>query len=504
MKINIVDKIIQVVSPSLALRRTSNKAKLEVMQKAVRRYEGAGYGDRFSGFNSHVDQSLNFMVHNDIKNLVARSRNLSINNPYAKRAPKLIANNVIGTGIVPTPTGKKRDVDKIKEAWKNFGLKTTCDYNDDFNFYGLQKLIMRTVVTSGEALVLRKRVSSSVNKFGLQYLVLEGDYIDQTKHNYTGGNYINEAYDYYGIRFDKNNKKIGYWIYTRHPLEGNIESVLVDIKDVIHVYEVDRAGQHRGVPFASSTILKQRDLDDYEDAEVLGKKAASCMPIFVTNGDPDAKIGEDARIEDIAPGTVNYLKPGEQVTMSQPPQNPGFDPFIKTQHRAIANGYGITYEQLTGDLSNVNFSSGRMGWLEFQRNVDDWQFSLIVTKFCDKAFGWFLEACEIAIGVKASDISVDWTAPRREMIDPSKELKALKEKVRSGFASWSETVRELGDNPADVLRQLTEDQKAFVQAGLMVDSNPFFELNAKIQMTSANNNELPPNPDEEDAGKSKE
>lgn len=483
---NIIDRTIALLSPKAALRRVTNRARMQLMEMHTRRYEGAAYGPRHSGFYGKVDQSPNQLLHQDLRNLVTRSRHLSINNPYAKRAPKIIANNVVGTGILPTPVGDREEVDKINAAWRSWGESLQCDYNGDFNFYGLQKLIMRTIVVSGEALILRKRVKFETNRLGIQLLLLEGDFIDQTRHSYAGGGgYTKGQYDYYGIRFDENNKKIGYWIYDRHPLEGNIESSFVPIEDIIHIYEVERSGQNRGVPFSASTILKQRDLDDYEDAEILGKKAASCMPIFVTNNDLEGSAGSyDDKVEHLEPGTINYLKPGESVSFAQPPQNPGFSEFIKTQHRAIANGYGLTYEQLTGDLSNVNFSSARLGWIEFQRMVDDWQYLLMIPKFCEKAYAWFLEACNIALGTR-TNISVNWTAPRREMIDPVKEINGMKNMVRAGFTSWQEVVKQQGYNPEDVLRELKEDQAKFKEAELMPEWSQYFEMMASIAVENA-------------------
>jgi lambda family phage portal protein len=493
---NIFDKAIALVAPKMGLERARSREALSIIEEhkdrriQKRRFEGAGYGHRYEGFNSKVDISLNQLIHSDIKQLVLRSRNLSINNPYAKRAAKVISNNVVGTGIVPTispATRNKKDVDIVKRAWKKWGEKNICDYDGKFNFYGIEKLLMRTVVTSGEALVIKKSVSSGFSEIGLQLLVLEGEYIDMTKHNYLGGGYIiGQPYDYYGIRFDSDNRILGYWIYDRHPLEGNIRSTFVKAENVIHIYDVDRAQQHRGVPFSSTTILKQRDLDDYEDAEIVAKKVAASFAGFVQNTDPANDTHDNDRFDHIEPGTINYLNPNETMAFPTPPQNPGYSDFIKNTLRAIATGYGVTYEQLTNDYSNVNFSSGRMGWLEFQKNVDEWQSQMLIPMFCEKAFEWFLEGCRIGLGISKDNINVSWTAPRREMIDPVKELNALVKRSRAGFVSWQETVRELGFNPEDVLQQLSADQKAFQNAGLMPDSNPMFELMAKLAMNKGN------------------
>jgi capsid protein len=62
------------------------------------------------------------------------------------------------------------------------GRLDACDYDGQQNFYGLQRLVMTTVVESGEALILRQPASS---KDGLpvpvRIQVLEPEYLDTSK-----------------------------------------------------------------------------------------------------------------------------------------------------------------------------------------------------------------------------------------------------------------------------------------------------------------------------------
>jgi capsid protein len=74
-----------------------------------------------------------------------------------------------------------------------------------------------------------------------------------------------------------------------------------------------------------------------------------------------------------------------------PPTAPGAEDYRKSKHRNIATGYEVTYEMMSGDYSQVNFSSGRMGWIEHQRCIDHWQWMTLIPTFCKRAFGWFLE-----------------------------------------------------------------------------------------------------------------
>ena len=50
-----------------------------------------------------------------------------------------------------------------------------------------------------------------------------------------------------------------------------------------------------------------------------------------------------------------------------------------------------------------------------------------------------------------------WTPPRRELIDPAKEIASLIEGVKAGFMSLSEVQRSLGFIPSEVMAELEQD-----------------------------------------------
>jgi len=493
---NILDKVIGFVNPSAGLKRVSDRARMLMMQSQVRKYEGARDGRRHSSWIANSNPSVKQLIQKDLAKLVARSRELSINNGYGKKAPYEIANHVVGTGIIATPfvvdkieggkvkknASKNKLTPALQTGWNEWANDIKADYNGDFNFYGMQHLAMRSVVINGEVLAIRKRVTQDVNKYGFQVLIVEGDFIDITKHSdkdKDGG------YTFFGVKYDKNNKRSGYWLFDRHPSEATAASIFVDIADIAHLYDVERTGQSRGVPASAPTILTQKDLADYMDAELLAKKGAACFSAIVQKvEDPEGNDAEN-ELEMLEPGTVQYLNPGESIHFPTLPQNPGLVDFVATQQRSIAAGYLVPYETLTGDYSKVNFSSGRLGQLGFQKQIAYWQFSMFIPKFCDKIFSWFVEGFKIAQSLdKETEVKANWTAPRREMIDPVKEVNAMRAEVRAGFATWSEKVRENGFDPETVLSEMGEDQKKFIAAGLMPDWTPYFELNAKVKMNS--------------------
>ena len=501
LKPNIIDRAIMYVNPAAGAKRMQSRAVAEILKDNVRAYDAAGRGRRTKGWWA-TGASANRETLQGLTLLRWRSRDLVRNNAYAKRAIQAITTNTVGLGIRATPVEVegKRFNKKTSAAWKSWAESTDCDWDGQANFYGLQRLAMRCIAESGEVVIRRRWVEGKAIPIQLQ--VLEPDLID---HHRNTAVTIDSGYILQGIEFDGKGKIKGYWMYPFHPGEGTaVPSQFVPAKEILHVYYKERAGQVRGVPFGSSAALSLYDFDEYEQAQLIRQKIASCFAIFVqdndaditrpTNGSVGGPVGP--RREKVEPGIIEYLPQGKTVTMANPPGVQNYDEYASAMLRKIAVGFGVSYEILSGDLSNVNFSSGRMGWIEFHRLISEWQNLMLVPMMCDPIWDWFIEAAafmgEAQLGTKAT-----WTPPRREMIDPSKEIKAMSEAVRNGFESWSSIVRQLGGDPNMVLDEIGKDYENFDEKELMLSCDPRYDAARKIPPDQ----ELPGNEEDEPTGK---
>ena len=77
---------------------------------------------------------------------------------------------------------------------------------------------------------------------------------------------------------------------------------------------------------------------------------------------------------------------------------------------------------------------------------------------------WFNEAARLS-QVRGPRRMI-WTPPRRELVDPAKEITALIEGVKAGFMSLSEVQRSLGFIPAEVMAELQADMAGARAKGL--------------------------------------
>lgn len=469
---NFLDRIISALNPEAGIRRELSRQKLERMRK----YDGATKGRRGDGWNGSASHNQNIDISRSITALRDRSVDGYKNNSNVFKAIRTIQNNTIGTGIMPTPKvypGEKaitkKELEIIKSRWEWFSEH--CDFEEDLEFGGIQTLSMRTTAMLGEVFLVRQRDAKSLVPFKIQ--VLGPHMVDQTKNtlltNSRPGNYVVQ-----GVEFDSRGRKVGYWMHEYDPRNEfvlKLAPVFVPKEDVIHLYYKEFTGQVRGVPFGTSAMLNMRDLSDYEDAALMGMKVAACHVAFTTQEKTDDETGpadNSDSPEHLEPGMINYLNPGEEVTFNNPPTPANYADYVTKNQQKNASAYMITYEQLTGDLSKVNFSSGRMGWIDSNKNIEDLQYNMFIPNMCKKVWDWFIYAL-IAKGDLSRYIGADWTPQGREMLDPVKEMNGLILELKSGLISWTEACKRRGYNPDVLMQQIKDDKKMFEDAGIDVE-----------------------------------
>lgn len=446
----------------MALKRQRDRKMLEIMS-----YDGAARGRRTEGWVSVSSSSATTELRPALGILRDRSRDLARNNRYGIRAITQIAGHMIGPGIMPIfVTDNESRRKKLNDLWRMWAENDVLgDFDEEQNVYGLQGLIARTIAESGECLVLRHWSKDTRLPIPLQLQVLEPDYIDSS-HD-TGVRLKGEEFDCMGIQFNAKRKKSGYWLYDNHPGESGIRASaeLYPVKDIIHAFRRDRPGQIRGAPWLAPCVIDFRDFSDYEDAQLLRQKIAACFAAFINNPDGESTPEDLEELSRIEPGRIEDIG-NKSILFAEPPGAENYDSYTKTVLRGIAAGTGLTYEMLSDDYEHVNFSSARMAKNDFFMNLDVWQWQMYVPMVLMKIGRWFLEACELA-GHDISGVSIDWTPPRRQLVDATREIPAMVAETRAGFKSRSQQIRELGYDPEQVEAEFVEDNARADAAGLI-------------------------------------
>lgn len=483
MKPNLLERSIAIVSPEYALRRERSRLALDATRKmSSRGYDGAKKGRRLANWGG-VIRSPNSDISNDRDTLIARSRDLEQNDPFAKGSFDAIVTNVVGDGIIPTPyifqedsdtlPANKKKVEKFDQLLEDWADTSRCDFNDQTSLYGLQGLAMRTIAQSGMCFVVKK--TDPENKsLPLRIQVLEPDQLDLQLNKITSTSVI-----FRGIEISKSTKRIAaYWLLPDHPDatfdEGATkkESVRFAVEDVLAPFMLLRPGQLIGVPWLYAGMVRLHDFSKYEGAQLVKQEVSALTVTYVTrDAPPDEDLGGDGEEENYyetrEPGGHIYLNPGETAVPANPPSVDGYSEFSQNTLRGVARAMGLTYEELTTDYSNVNFSSARMGWMSMNRNIKMWRSHMFHPMFLDKLGGWLIQAGQIKLG-DLSFMRIKWTPPRREMIDPVKEISANAVALETLQTSLTEIYAESGRDFKKTLREIIEERKLLEEAGIAI------------------------------------
>lgn len=429
--------------------------------------------------------------------LRAKSRDLVRRNAWAAAGVEAFVSNAIGTGIKPQSMVADNALrEAIHSLWWDW-----CEEADAAgltDFYGLQALACRAMLEGGECLVrLRYRRPEDGLPVGLQLQLLEPEHLPTTlNQELPSGNVIRA-----GIEFDRLGRRTAYHLYRSHPGDGSmapmsgtggwvggLDTVRVPASEIVHLFRPLRPGQIRGEPWLARALVKLNELDQYDDAELVRKKTAAMFAGFITRLSPeDNLMGEGlpdangAAMAGLEPGTMQILEPGEDVKFSQPADvGASYAEFLRMQFRAVAAAMGITYEMLTGDLTQVNYSSIRAGLLEFRRRCEAIQHNVIVHQLCRPIWRAWMEqaALEDALALpqfnqnKRDYLSARWIPQGWQWVDPKKEFDAMLTAIRAGLLSRSEAISAFGYDAEDIDREIAADNQRADELGLVFDSDP--------------------------------
>ncbi len=464
------------------------------IKKATSDFEGAASGRRMSTWGTSTS-GPSTAIYGSLTTLRARARELTRNDPQISGAMDTLISNLIGSGISPRWQLRETDRKKaIQQLWNDFVPEADADQRLDF--YGLESLVCRAIIEAGEAFIrFRPRRFDDGYAVPLQLQVLEGDFVDHSYNSVApNGNEIR-----FGIEINRIGQRMAYWMFREHPGEYFLSSqtqfdrVRVPASQVIHVFKMLRPGQMRGLPWMTPLIVLMRELNQFDDAELVRKKTAALFGGFIETppdevddaphilGSRGTDDSAGNSVIDLEPGTFPELPPGYKVNFSEPADVGGsYEAFCKRQERRAARGLGgMTYEKYTGDLSGVNYSSIRAGNLEFQRQCKQFIYQVLAHQMCRPIARRFLEQAVLSGAIKLPGFvrnprpynRIKWTIDGWPWVDPEKDFKAAKGMVRAGFSTRTLECAERGLDVEEVDLEQAEDNQRADGLGLIYDTD---------------------------------
>lgn len=503
---NLLDKAINYVNPGAGFRRASQRQAAKI----VNGYESHGASSEKNSTRGWVVHSGSARedIDENTKTLRQRSRDLYMSGGIATGAVKTLNTNVVGAGLKLNPQidyeflGMTREEAQIwkRTVKREFDLwadSINCDATRVSNFYELQQLAFLSQLMSGDSFVALPTKERVGTPYELCIQLIEADRCCSPPGNEFSDRIIN------GVEIDEYGEVIAFHFAKVHPGSRNLSlqnswtrverfGQTTGRPNVLHLMEMERPEQRRGIPMLTPVIESLKQLTRYTDAELMAAVINGMYAIFIESDNetgptsdfggidvPDKDGVSDEYDSDIqiGNGAVNFLNPGEKVAETKVGRpNTAFDGFVTSICRQVGTALEIPYEILMKHFTS-SYSASRAALLEAWKMYRKKREGL-AADFCQPIFEeWLAEA--VAKGrVRAPGFFADpairkaysraeWNGPSQGQLNPVQEVKASIMKVQNGFSTREKETVELNGGDYDSNHHtLVSEEHARREAGL--------------------------------------
>lgn len=475
-----------------------------------------------NGWSAPNDSADSQLV-SSLLQLRSRSRALVRDASYAKRAKTVVMNNVIGTGIgmqaqVKNQRGKLQDDtnDAIERAWSEWCRADSCHTGGRLHFSDLERQLMGQVFECGEVFVRKHYRAFGRSKIPLALEIVEPERLAE---EYTQAHVNGGAIFKMGVEQDEFGRPLAFWMRRLHPSEVRQSPAArstdflyrVPADQVFHLAVIDRWPQTRGEPWLHAAARRLNDMDGYSEAEIVAARGAASY-MGVRKRAEDVGDGEETPEFDLEPGAVVDIGHDEEFDLVSPNRpNPNMDPFMRYMLREVAAGTNVSYESISRDHSQSNFSSSRMGQ---QDDRDTW---MVLQQWFIRSFRQELHREWMLAAVMAGAISgIDLVAYASDMekfesvifkprgwsyINPKEDIEAAERGIRAGLTTRTHEIARYGngldvedidstrrqelDAAADKKLVFTTDPESFANNGALHQQQPTDEPVASTAASDA-------------------
>jgi lambda family phage portal protein len=424
-------------------------------------------------------------IYRDHASLVARSREQSINNPYAKKYYHLLKTNAIG------PNGlslRSRAVDRLGERdgvaaalledhFARWQRKGSCEVTGRLRFVEFACLWLESLARDGEILVRRVR-GWSRNPYAYALQIIEADRLDvRLNRELKNGRRIR-----HGVELDEWESPQAYYLRAKHPgehgaiFEGRTYQRF-EAREILHSFLPWRAHQTRGFPWSHASMVELHHTKEYRASEMIAAEVGAKRLGFYEQ-DPEAfdeapADDQGAVDETVEAGIYKLLPYG--IRFKEGASNhpaPAFEAFLKNSIRGISAGLLTAYNKLANDLEGVSFSSLRSGELEDRDTYRLLQGyaaeELYATVFADWLEMALTAGALPGLGMRdhARLEAAAWQGRGWQWVSPKDEATANDSALRSRLTSRSRIIRERGDDPLEVFAELAGEEALLAALGL--------------------------------------
>lgn len=446
-------------------------------------HHGASTSRRMAGWRP-MAFGPNSIVQADQQRLVERSRDLVRNNPQARKALSLFGTHIVGTGMKPRWLTKNAALrEALHEAWDAW--TAVADADGVLCAYGMQALAVNEMAEGGEVFGrFRSRRMSDGLPVPLQLQLIPTEQVPLTYCQPNGQNAVVQ-----GIERNPLGQRVAYWMHRVHPGDAvplmasapnPSDLVRVPAGDTVHMFNVARIGQLRGLPWLAAAMTTLRQVGLWQDASITRKQILAMLVGFVRKsaagasgeelaqawGEIREQLGDLPAVA-LEPGTMQYLDIGEEVQFTNWQETAGQDEvFMRTSFQSVTAAADLVYEELSGDWKGANDRTYRAAFATFKRRARQWQFHLLAQQYVRPIVRrWTAVAVgsgAVKVPKSVSDAElyrVMYVPERWEYLNPKQDVEAVLAEIEGGLTARSMEIAARGDD-AEVVDQTAADDMA--------------------------------------------
>jgi len=526
---NIVDRIVSYFNPVQGAKRAAARGMVQVM--------ASGYNHPGSRKHSMIKWSPSrYTADGELvgksEGLRAGARDLYMNTPIATAALRRTKTNVVGPGLKLQASidSKALNIDQDEaEIWQSKVEREFrhwckhCDATGTDNFRTLQGLVFLSYLMSGDVFTIFRHTDKKQSPYKLALQIIEADQVGNPHGNINGKNWV------MGVKLDVNDKPVAYHVKSWDPVKGewfDKDDQTIPLYgersgelNILHVFERERPGQHRGIPMLAPVLLELKQLSRLTEAELMAAVVQSFLTIFVKSANPDgspihnfttdadaiedadtnANVGDEEENSldgiEMGSGTMIQLDDGQSIDMADPSRPSGkFEPFFNALVKQIAASTGITFEVLTQHFTS-SYSASRAAIQEAWKFFSD-KRSFLIDKFCQPVYERFLVEA-IATGrvqapgffsdpiIRDAWCSATWTGRGQGQLDPLKETKAARERIDANLSTHETEAQRLGnDDWQNTPSVLQRENNLLIEHGLKPGGKNYGDDDPDVQQSA--------------------
>lgn len=413
--------------------------------------------------------------------LRSRAREAEQNSNMAQRFLSLCETHIVGPeGFALQLQGKlSGELDSetnklIEQEYRKWSRTGVCENSGRHSMASLCRSGIRSAARDGELLWRMHDVRPDANNpWGFFIEALDPARLDHLlNEDLKNGNRIR-----LGIELTPSGRPVAFHLKKggANTLAYNRDShERVVAEDIIHWFRQERPEQLRGPTWMASGLLTLHHIDACQEAAIVACRAgASKMGFFKqtemgagAHALSDSKGADGSELTEFEPGHIGKLPVGWDFT--------GFDPrypheayadFMKIFHRDLSVGWGVSYHALTGDLTDVNFSSIRSGTLEerdqwkvLQDLFSDPVLRRVYSRWLSAALmnGRFFSQQKKMNAAMFLEIYGEhrWQGRRWPWVDPEKDINTVIKSINAKLNSPQRAAAELGVDVEEILDDL--------------------------------------------------